>query len=56
MFVKVEMFDIQKCALPLLFSDFDFFADLQISKKIRNDHELIQSDPTSCPQNQKGNK
>ena len=26
------------------------------SKKISNDQELIQSDPTSCPQNQKGNK
>ena len=26
-----------------------------LSKKISNDHELIQSDPTSCPQNQKGN-
>ena len=25
------------------------------SKKIINDQELIQSDPTSCPQNQKGN-
>ena len=25
------------------------------SKKIRDDQELIQSDPTSCPQNQKGN-
>ena len=25
------------------------------SKKISNDLELIQSDPTSCPQNQKGN-
>ena len=25
------------------------------SKKIRNDQELIQSDPTSGPQNQKGN-
>ena len=25
------------------------------SKKINNDQELIQSDPTSCPQNQKGN-
>ena len=24
------------------------------SKKISNDQELIQSDPTSCPQNQKG--
>ena len=25
------------------------------SKKISNDQELIQSDPTSCPQNQRGN-
>ena len=25
------------------------------SKKISNDQDLIQSDPTSCPQNQKGN-
>ena len=25
------------------------------NKKISNDQELIQSDPTSCPQNQKGN-
>ena len=25
------------------------------SKKIGNDQELIQSDPISCPQNQKGN-
>ena len=25
------------------------------NKKISNDLELIQSDPTSCPQNQKGN-
>ena len=25
------------------------------SKKISNDQELIQSDPTSCPQNPKGN-
>ena len=24
-------------------------------KKISNDQELIQSDPTSCPQNQQGN-
>ena len=27
----------------------------QKSKKISNDQELIKSDPTSCPQNQKGN-
>ena len=25
------------------------------NKKISNDQELIQSDPISCPQNQKGN-
>ena len=25
------------------------------SQKISNDQELIQSDPISCPQNQKGN-
>ena len=25
------------------------------SKKISDDQELIQSDPVSCPQNQKGN-
>ena len=25
------------------------------SKMTSNDQELIQSDPTSCPQNQKGN-
>ena len=29
--------------------------DLKLSKKISNDQELIQSDPISCPQNQKGN-
>ena len=30
-------------------------SDLKLSKKISNDQELIQSDPISCPQNQKGN-
>ena len=29
--------------------------EMNDSKKISNDQELIQSDPTSCPQNQKGN-
>ena len=29
--------------------------DLKKSKKISNDQEPIQSDPISCPQNQKGN-
>ena len=28
---------------------------LDQSNKISNDQELMQSDPTSCPQNQKGN-
>ena len=34
---------------------FDYFILERLSKKISNDQELIQSDPTSCPQNQKGN-
>ena len=28
---------------------------IEQSKKISNDQELIQTDPTSCPQNQKAN-
>ena len=28
---------------------------LETNKKISNDQELIQFDPTPCPQNQKGN-
>ena len=32
------------------------WADKVKIKKISNDQELIQSDPISCPQNQKGNK
>ena len=31
------------------------FVETLLSKKISNDQELIQSDPISCPQNQKGN-
>ena len=31
------------------------FFRIILSKKISNDQELIQSDPISCPQNQKGN-
>ena len=30
-------------------------SDKNTNKKISNDQELIQSDPTPCPQNQKGN-
>ena len=33
----------------------DVFNKNEQSKKISNDQELIQSDPISCPQNQKGN-
>ena len=33
----------------------EWFPDTLGSKKICNDQELIQSDSTSCPQNQKGN-
>ena len=32
-----------------------YYTDKSQSKKISNDQELIQSDPTYCPQNQKGN-
>ena len=32
-----------------------FYVVQILSKKINNDQELIQSDPTSCPQNQKVN-
>ena len=39
---------------PALFIDI-VLNRLEQSKKISNDQELIQSDPTSCPQNQKGN-
>ena len=31
------------------------FMERLLSKMISNDQELIQSDPTSCPQNLKGN-
>ena len=42
-----SMVDSEKGALPTV--------QLTQSKKISNDQELIQSDPISCPQNQKGN-
>ena len=38
---------------PKTFENLDAMA--KESKKISNDQELIQSDPISCPQNQKGN-
>ena len=43
---------IVACDLRFVF----FVLTIQMkSKKISNDQELIQSDPISCPQNQKGN-
>ena len=36
-------------------ADGKFIHALLKVKKISNDQELIQSDPISCPQNQKGN-
>ena len=48
------------CPEILLISAYlpDFFIPVVAglkNKKISNDQELIQSDPISCPQNQKGN-
>ena len=38
-----------------LCTETSFVQSSSVSKKISNDQELIQSDPISCPQNQKGN-
>ena len=46
---KLNHEDIGACR-ALISSEFE-----TQSKKISNDQELIQSDPISCPQNQKGN-
>ena len=47
------------CAVKTVEGDFRFCwiisPNVGQSKKISNDQELIQSDPISCPQNQKGN-
>ena len=47
----------QLCHINMLkkYSDRDSSVISSVSKKISNDQELIQSDPISCPQNQKGN-
>ena len=44
----------QFCIKNALFGN-DVFKYKIESKKISKDQELIQSDPISCPQNQKGN-
>ena len=46
-----------KCAFVFAYAKrrFSYDAALIKSKKISNDQELIQSNPTSCPINQKGN-
>ena len=46
--------NITKVDMSLTIEDISYLQYVQ-SKKISNDQELIQSDPTSCPQNQKGN-
>ena len=54
--VKKKLSVYSKCRVALLhpIPTLDVYIHKQ-SKKISNDQELIQSDPTSCPQNQKGN-
>ena len=39
----------------IFYPHYSCFGEGLKSKKISNDQELIQSDPISCPQNQKGN-
>ena len=43
-----------KCIYHMTLTDIELRPNKQ-SKTISNDQELIQSDPISCPQNQKGN-
>ena len=45
---------LKEGTFPTHFFSLEFWGKIQ-SKKISNDQELIQSDPISCPQNQKGN-
>ena len=58
---KLQELNDQGCNLPFQASPYSQMPQIQISvkgiesKKISNDQELIQSDPISCPQNQKGN-
>ena len=49
-YVLLNDYELQHCANPL-----QIFCKIEKSKKISNGEELIQSDPTSYPQNQKGN-
>ena len=50
-----KSFDVNRNVLSLYLFVASFKKMSLKSKKISNDQELIQSDPTSCPQNQKGN-
>ena len=47
--------ELKKSSDKLLSANLYLKAPSPQSKKISNDQELIQSDPISCPQNQKGN-
>ena len=51
---SIYIIDIKICHFIVLFERVDLDDNIK-SKKISNDQELIQSDPISCPQNQKGN-
>ena len=58
--LAIETFKIVYCLSPSYLREFVCLKDSSFnlgiqSKKISNDQKLIQSDPTSCPQNQKGN-
>ena len=48
-------FSIHTCIVKILFHPRHVNVVPLRNKKVSNDQELIQSDPTSCPENQKGN-
>ena len=55
-FIPLKLADTVICHVFLHnVTESDYFPWVKKSKKISNDQELIQSDPISCPQNQKGN-
>ena len=56
---RVSFFSLKRLTSPIHVNILPNVIDVSItedqSKKISNDQELIQSDPTFCPINQKGN-
>ena len=53
--IKVGRWKLNAYMKPYEYQSQGHSLPLVQSKKISNDQELIQSDTTSCPQNQKGN-